>query len=64
MLEKKFQKMSKLADDAYGMSSVLKEYCSNKCEIEEIGNLYPPIKHIHKDIDYLNAMFINFDEEE
>ena len=56
--------MSELADDAYGMSSVLKEYCANKCDIEEIGNLYPLIKHMHKDIDYLNAMFINFEEED
>jgi|GEM_PF-1701225 len=64
MQKEKIEKMSKLADDAYGMGSVLKEYCSNKREIEEIGNLYPLIKHMHRDIDHLNAMFINFDEEE
>jgi len=63
-MNKKLEKMSKLADDAYGMSSILKEYCSNKCEIEEIGNLYPLIKYMHKNIDNLNAMFINFEEED
>jgi len=62
-MNEKLQKMSELADDAYGMSSVLKEYCANKCEIEEIGNLYPLIKHMHKGIDHLNAMFINFEED-
>jgi len=63
-MNKRFQKMSKLADDVYGISCVLKKYCEHTHEIEEISNLHPVVKHMHKDIDCLNAMFINFEEDE
>ena len=58
MMNKKFQKMSGLAEEIYGMSCVLKNYCPNYLEIEEIRNLQPMLKHMHKDIDSLNAMFM------
>ena len=58
-MNKNLQKMSQLADDAYGMAVMLKEYCEKRRTNEEVGVMYPLIKHLFRDIDSLNLMFIN-----
>ena len=45
--------------DAYNLSVVLKEFCEQHQDIEEICNILPLVKIIHKNIDICNAYYIN-----
>lgn len=47
--------------DTYNLSVALKEFCEQHQDIEEICNILPLVKIIHKNIDICNAAFINSD---
>lgn len=45
--------------DTYNLCIVLKEFCEQHQDIEEICNILPIIKIIHKNIDICYADYIN-----
>ena len=45
--------------DTYNLSVVLNEFCEQHQDIEEICNILPLVKIIHRNIDICNAKFIN-----
>ena len=49
----------KLIEEAYNISVVAEHFCNNFQEIEEIGNITPLVKLIHKKLDLAYTMFIS-----
>ena len=49
----------KLIEEAYNTSVVAEHFCNNFQEIEEIGNITPLVKLIHKKLDLAYTMFIS-----
>ena len=45
--------------DTYNLSVVLKEFCKQHQDIEEICNILPLVKIIHNNIDVCYAEFID-----
>ena len=62
--QKEFKKLEKLSENIYNTSVVIDYFCRNQPEIEELYNLAPIIKNLRADADYLNAFFINFENED
>lgn len=61
--EQEFRAIEKLADNIYNAGVVLKGFCTEYLDIEEVQNIYTVLKYMHKDADNLNSIFINFDTE-
>lgn len=49
----------KLIEEAYNISVVAEHFCNNFQEIEEIGNITPLVKLIHKKLDLAYSYLIN-----
>ncbi len=49
----------KLIEEAYNTSVVAEHFCNNFQEIEEIGNITPLVKLIHKKLDLAYSYLIN-----
>ena len=60
--EKEFKQLKQLTDNIYNTLVVVDYFCANQPEIEELYNLSPIIKNLHRDADLMNAFFINFDK--
>ncbi len=60
--EHEFRQMGKLADDIYNAGIVLECFCEANIEIEEVQNLFPILKYLHKNADILNCIFINYEK--
>ena len=58
--EKEFKQLQQLTDNIYNSLVVVDYFCANQLEIEELYNLTPIIKNLHRDADLMNAFFINF----
>ena len=57
--ELNLQEVATMLDEAYNTSVVVKHFCSDYPEIEEISNITPAVKMIHTKIDKANSMLIN-----
>lgn len=49
----------KLIEEAYNTSVVAEHFCNDFQEIEEIGNITPLVKLLHKKLDSTFAQLIN-----
>ena len=49
----------KLIEEAYNTSVVAEHFCNDFQEIEEIGNITPLVKLIHKKLDLAYSYLIN-----
>ena len=59
--QKEFKKLEKLSENIYNTLVVVDYFCTNQPEIEELYNLTPIIKNLHRDADLMNAFFINYE---
>lgn len=57
--EQEFKQVEKLVDEIYNLGIVLNSFCKTNADIEEIQNLSPILKYLHKNTDILNCIFIN-----
>ena len=60
--QKEFKQLRNWADNIYNALVVVDYFCQNQKEIEELYNLAPIIKNLHRDADLMNAFFINFEK--
>ena len=58
--EKEFNDLKQRTDNIYNTLVVVDYFVSNQPEIEELYNLTPIIKNLHRDADLMNAFFINY----
>ena len=61
--EKEFKQLQQLTDNIYNTLVVVDYFVANQHEIEELYNLTPIIKNLHKDADLMNAFFINIESK-
>ena len=59
--EKEFKKLNQCVENIYNSLVVVDYFVTNQPEIEELYNLSPIIKNLHRDADLMNAFFINFE---
>lgn len=57
-----FNRLSELAENIYNTLVVIDYFVTNQNEIEELCNLTPIIKNLHKEVDILNAFFIEHEK--
>lgn len=57
-----FNRLSELAENIYNTLVVIDYFVTNQNEIEELCNLTPIIKNLHKEADLLNAFFIEHEK--
>ena len=57
--EKEFKQLNKCVENIYNTIVVVDYFCANQPEIEELYNISPIIKNLHKDADLINVFFIN-----
>ena len=57
-----FNRFSELAENIYNTLVVIDYFVTNQNEIEELCNLTPIIKNLHKEVDILNAFFIEHEK--
>lgn len=57
--ELNLKELATLLDEAYNTSVIVKHFCCDYPEIEEISNITPIVKMIHTKIDKANSMLIN-----
>lgn len=53
-----FERLSELAENIYNTLVVIDYFVTKQHGIEELCNLTPIIKNLHKEADLLNAIFI------
>ena len=53
------QELYKQIEKAYNTSVVAEHFCNDFQEIEEIGNITPLVKLMHKKLDLAYTMFIS-----
>ena len=58
--EKEFNDLKQHTENIYNTLVVVDYFVANQPEIEELYNLTPIIKNLHRDADLMNAFFINF----
>lgn len=56
------KKVSELIADTYTLSVVLKEFCQQHEDIEEIFNILPLVKYLHRNIDVCYARVIDSEQ--
>jgi len=61
--QKEFKQLSKWAENVYNTVVVIDYFIANQPEIEECYNLTPVVKHLRRDVDLLNAFFINQEKD-
>ena len=57
-----FNRLSELAENIYNTLVVIDYFVTNQNEIEELCNLTPIIKNLHKEVDIFNAFFIEHEK--
>lgn len=62
-MESRLKQAEGLSNKIYNLSSILKQYCKINQDIEEVSHIYTLVEYLHKDIDNLYSIFINFDDE-
>ena len=60
---KEFKQLSKWSENIYNTAVVIDYFVANQPEIEECYNLAPVIKSLRKEVDVLNAFFIEHEKE-
>lgn len=61
--QKEFNTLSKWTDNIYNLAVIIDYFCENQPEIEELYNLTPVVKSLHRDANVMNAFFINNEKE-
>lgn len=62
--EKEFKQLNQCVENIYNTVVVVDYFCANQPEIEELYNISPIIKNLHRDADFLNAFFINYGHDD
>lgn len=57
---KDFKKLERYAKNICNTTVVIDSFCSSQKEYDELYNLLPNIKNLHKDANQVNAFFINY----
>lgn len=57
--ELNLKELYKQIEEAYNTSVVAEHFCNDYQEIEEIGNITPLVKLIHKKLDFAYSHLIN-----
>jgi len=64
LTDKEFKRLSELSNNIYNTAILIKYFCVNQPEIEELNNLTPTVKYLTKEADILNAFFIDFEKDD